>query len=137
VVNFRGIRRNVDSLGGVIVDSLFRRGSIDGLENAYVRATDGYPLQRFEIDWNARSVAGVLSGERVRAVDLEEGVARLRLREREVEVRRKRVRDGVVDDERLPEWKRSRAIERGTTRVTVTPYLAVAFHPDLDVVGPE
>lgn len=134
LVNFRGIQSDVDSIGGVTLNALFRQGKIGKTRSTYVSAVDGYKMPEIEINWNGTAHSQLLTSNEIRDVRVEDGFFRLRLPSQKIKVQQKIVGDELVDDNNIPERKRSVVIDRPTTNVEVNPYLTVAFHPNLDVV---
>jgi hypothetical protein len=135
LVNFQGIKSNVDSIGGTSVNSLVQRDVTNEMRNTYVYTGDGYDMPFIDINWNARTSSELLSSDSVQDVSVEDGFTRLRLASQKVEVRKKIVHDKLVEDDSLPEWKRSKVIKRPTVNVEVDPCLTIAFHPNLDIVA--
>jgi hypothetical protein len=135
LVNFRGIRSDVDSIGGVTLNALFCQDEIGKTRSTYVSAVGGYRMPEIDINWNGNERSQLLTSDKIRDVKAKNGFFRLRLPSQEVEVQQKIVGDELVDDDSIPERKRSVVIDRPTTNVEVNPYLTVAFHPSLDVVG--
>lgn len=134
LVNFRGIKSNVDSIGGVTVNSLFQRDNTNEIRNVYTYTEGGYDMPKLDIDWNAESVSQLLTSDQIQEVDVKDEFMQLRLPSQEVEVRKRIVREELVQDDSLPKWKRSRVIDRPKVSTEVNPYLTVAFYPKLDVV---
>lgn len=134
LLNFQGIDADVDSFGGTTVTSLPRITGGRGIQSTYVHSEDGYEMPEFEIDWDAEPYPQLLSPGSVLDVSAHDGFIRARLPRQSVDVRTKRVLEPLVEDEKLPAWKRSHAIDRSRTTVEVTPSLTVALHRDLTVV---
>lgn len=135
LTNFRGIRSGIDSIGGVTLDRLYLEDGTGELQNTYTIAVDGYEMPEFDVKAEGNPLAQLLSSDRVKEVSGEKGFHRVRLPSQEVEVKRKIVKDQKVEKEEIPEWKLSAVIERPTVNVEIDPYLTVAFHPNLDIVG--
>lgn len=135
LISFRGIESNVNSIGGVNVNSLPQRDATNETRNTYVYTEDGYDMPVIDINWNAETSFELLSSDRIENLSIGNEFTRLRLPSQKVKVRKKIVRDKLVEDDTLPKWKRSRIIDRPTVSVEVDSYLTVAFHPNLDIVN--
>jgi hypothetical protein len=135
LVNFRGIESNVDSIGDEKVNALFQRNTANRMGETYVYAKDGYDMPAIDIDWNGRNSSELLSSDQTKVISVKDGFTRLRLQSQKVKVRKKIVQDKLVENDSLPEWKRSKVVERPIVNAEVDPYLTVAFHPNLNIVG--
>lgn len=133
VLYFRGIEAAPASLDESVVDPL-PRSTGTGVADTAVATVDGYELPAVEIDWDSTRPDGIFTSDEFKTVDETDGFLSVRLASRAVEVRRKIVRDEVVDAEGVPPDKRSAVIDRPTATVEVDPYLTVRVHRDLTVV---
>lgn len=135
LTNFQGIQSGIDSIGGVTLNKLFLQGDIGETRSTFVSAVDGYEMPELDVNSNGNPLSQLLSADQVEKVEGKNGFHRVRLPSQQVKVKQKIVKDELVDDDSIPEWQRSVVIERPTATVEVDPYLTVAFHSNLDVVG--
>lgn len=134
LINFQGIMSNVDSFGDTTLNVLFQRNSEAETRSAYVYAETGYDLPSIDINWDARPDSQFLASDQIEDIRGEEGFLSLRLPSQQVEVRKRIVREELVEDDSLPEWKRSKVIERPRATIEVDPYLQVTLHRNLKIV---
>lgn len=135
VVNFHGIKSDIESIGGETVNTLFLRDSIEATRTIYTYSEEGYDMPSFDVNWNATALSQLLSADEIQDREVTDDFMEVRLSSQEVTIQKKIVRDELVEDDDVPEWQRSKKIDYLKVAVEVDPYLTIAFHPDLNIVG--
>lgn len=134
IVNFKGIKSDVNSIGGVTIHSLQYRPDSDKYPS-YVSTANGYEMPTININWDSASLNNLLASDAIIGRNIKDGYLELQLQKQEVELDKKIVHDKLVDNEDIPREKRSVKIDYEQSNINIDPYLTVGHHPNLDITN--
>jgi hypothetical protein len=98
-----------------------------------VHLAESHRPPRVAVRWNGRTATVVVTGEPNHRID-PGTTSSVRLQTRTVEAETVRLLDERVDNEDIPEYRRAKKREYGTTEIDVTPVVKVTHHGELDAV---